>query len=386
MHQFHIAPKAVLAAFPFPGEIVDASRYGEGHINDTFAVTCRVDNSAESTPRRFILQRINRFVFKNPIQVMENILGVTRHIEDTFLRSGGGVSGAVNGAEAGDRTETGNSHRECLRVLPTLSGEFWHIDEAGDTWRLYNFIEQAVSFQRVETPELFAASARAFGQFAGLLQDYPVHLLHDTIPHFHDTPLRFSAFLEAVESAEPSLRESCREEIRFVLERKEDCQYLEREKAAGRLPLRVTHNDTKLNNVMIDPDRLEPVCVIDLDTVMPGLWAYDFGDAIRFGASTAAEDERDLSLVSLDLDLYHTYRRAFLETAGTAITAAEIESLPWGARLMTLECGMRFLTDYLQGDLYFKIHRPQHNLDRCRAQFRLLQDMEKKWEQMVSFT
>ena len=240
-----------------------------------------------------------------------------------------------------------------------------------------------ICYQTAETPELFAASGRAFGHFQRLLQGYPAQTLHETIPHFHDTEDRL-AKLKAAKAADTLSRAAeCRQELDFVLAREADCSVALQALRDGILPLRVTHNDTKLNNVLMDRETGEGLCVIDLDTVMPGLSINDFGDSIRFGANHSAEDEKDLSRVNLDVSLFETYTQAFLEGAGCTLTAAEIDYLPWGAKLMTFECGIRFLTDYLEGDTYFHTTRAGQNLDRCRTQFKLVSDMEAHWDELA---
>ena len=243
-------------------------------------------------------------------------------------------------------------------------------------------MEGADSLDVVERPEEFYESAVAFGQFQKLLADYPAESLHETIPNFHNTIDRVEKFKKAVEADVMKRAADVREEIQFVLDREADCHVLCDMLAAGEIPLRVTHNDTKLNNIMLDHETGKGICVIDLDTVMPGSALYDYGDSIRFGANTGAEDEKDLSKISCDLELFSLYTKGFIEGCGGSLTEKEIRMLPMGAKLMTLECGMRFLTDYLEGDHYFKIHRPEHNLDRTRTQFRLVKDMEDKWEKM----
>ena len=237
-------------------------------------------------------------------------------------------------------------------------------------------------FDTAETPAIFAASGRAFGRFQKLLSGYPTETLYETIPHFHDTEDRLAKLKHAVETDPLGRAHLCRKEIDFALAREADCSVVMEAQRKGILPLRVTHNDTKLNNVLLDPVTGEGVCVIDLDTVMPGLSINDFGDSIRFGANHCAEDEQDLSKMYLDLEMFAAYTEGFLEGAGGSLTDAEVSYMPWGARLMTLECGIRFLTDYLEGDTYFRISRPSHNLDRCRTQFALVADMEKKLEEM----
>ena len=243
-------------------------------------------------------------------------------------------------------------------------------------------MEGTVCHQAADTPELFAASGRAFGRFQQLLKNYPADTLYETIPHFHDTEDRLAKFKAAVEADKLGRVKDCRPEIDFVLSREKDCSVALNALREGKLPLRVTHNDTKLNNVLMDEATGEGVCIIDLDTVMPGLAINDFGDSIRFGANHSAEDERDLSKVNLDVGLFEAYAKAFLEGAGGALTPAEIEYLPWGAKLMTLECGIRFLTDYLEGDTYFHTSREGQNLDRCRTQFKLVGDMEAHWDEL----
>ena len=351
----------VLAAFDFGGEVAGALRYGEGHINDTFAVYVQLP---DGEARRFILQRINTQVFTNPARLMENIEGVTAFLRKKITAAGG------------------DPQRETLTVIRTRAGRLFYTDAEGGAWRCYPFIEGGVCLQKAETPEQFAAAGRSFGRFLRLLEDYPAGTLYETIEKFHDTRDRLAKFRAALEADALGRAKEAPEEIRFVLEHAGDCAVLMDQLEAGRLPLRVTHNDTKLNNIILDKRTGEGLCVIDLDTIMPGLALNDYGDSIRFGATTAAEDEPDLSKVHFDLGLYAAYTRGYMEAAGDALTAAEKENLPWGAKLMTLECGIRFLTDYLQGDTYFKIHRPGHNLDRCRTQFKLVADMEREWDAM----
>ena len=350
-----------LAAFDFGGEIVGAVRYGSGHINDTFCVHTQ---PGEEPCRRFILQRISSAAFHHPDQVMSNIAGVTSYLGKAIAEAGGDPS------------------RETMTVLPTRDGKSFYSDSEGGAWRVYPFIEGTVCLQAAETPELFAASARTFGRFQRMLKDYPADTLYETIPHFHDTEDRLAKLKAAVEADVMGRVKDVQPELDFVWKREADCSVALQALRDGKLPLRVTHNDTKLNNVLIDRDSGEGVCVIDLDTVMPGLSINDFGDSIRFGANHSAEDERDLSKVNFDISLYEVYTQGFLEGADGALTQAELDYLPWGAKLMTLECGIRFLTDYLDGDHYFRIHREGQNLDRCRTQFKLVADMEDQWEAM----
>ena len=351
----------VLEAFDFRAPVVGAVRFGAGHINDTFVVHTQPDGGP---CRRFILQRISPAAFKRPDQLMENVVRITEYLGREIEKRGG------------DRS------REALAVLRTRRGETYYTDRDGGPWRVSPFVEGTVCHQSAETPELFAASGRAFGRFQRLLRDYPAQSLYETIPHFHDTEDRLSKLKEAV-SADPLGRaDGCRREIDFMLAREADCSVALQALRDGVLPLRVTHNDTKLNNVLMDERTGEGVCIIDLDTVMPGLSINDFGDSIRFGANHCAEDETDLSKVNLDLDLFAVYTAAFLEGTEGALTPAEVEFLPWGAKLMTLECGIRFLTDHLLGDVYFHIDREGQNLDRCRTQCKLVSDMEASWQQL----
>ena len=295
---------------------------------------------------------------------MENICGVT-----DFLREKAKQRGA-------------DPARATLHVVPTKEGRPYYQAADGGCWRVYDFVEDTVCLQQVQSAEDFYQSAVAFGNFQHQLADYPAHTLHETIPHFHDTPKRFADFQRAVVEDRMGRVAQVQREIEFVRAREADYHVMVDLLAAGKLPLRVTHNDTKLNNILFDKTTGEGLCVIDLDTVMPGLAHYDFGDSIRFGANTAAEDEADLSKVSLDLEYFGAYAKGFLSQAGESLTQTEIDQLAFSAQLMTFECGMRFLTDYLNGDTYFKTAYPEHNLVRARNQFALVADMERKMDQM----
>ena len=350
-----------LAAYDFGGQLVGAVRYGSGHINDTFVVHTQ---PGEDPCRRFILQRISSAAFKHPDEVMANIVGVTSFLGEKIKEAGG------------------NPARETMSVWATKSGENFYTDSEGGAWRVYPFVDDTICLQKAETPELFAASARAFGKFQRMLKDYPADTLYETIPKFHDTEDRLAKLKAAVAADVMGRVKEVGPELKFVQEREADCSVALSALRDGRLPLRVTHNDTKLNNILIDRESGEGICVIDLDTVMPGLAINDFGDSIRFGANHSAEDERDLTKVNFDLELFDVYAAGFLEGAGGALTETELDYLPWGAKLMTLECGIRFLTDYLEGDHYFRIHREGQNLDRCRTQFKLVSDMEAAWDDM----
>ena len=351
---------AAASAFDFGGPMVcDPHHYGEGHINDTFVVW-RADHT-----KRFILQRINTDTFTDPAGLMENICGVTRHLR-TKIQAEGGDPG-----------------RECLNVIPTLSGASYYIDTEGNAWRAYDFVENTVCLQQVGCEADFRTVAETLGKFQNQLADYPASTLHETIARFHDTPNRYANFEKALAADALGRAKTIAPEIAFIHAREKDCHVLLGQLAAGEIPLRVTHNDTKINNVLLDEATGKGICVIDLDTVMPGLSAYDFGDSIRTGANDCAEDEPDQSKVHFDLHLYEVFAKGYLSTAGSTMHTAEKRSLAWGAKLMTLECGIRFLTDYLEGDHYFHIARPDHNLDRARTQFTLVQQMEEVFDQML---
>ena len=352
--------RAAANAFDFGGPVVcDARHYGEGHINDTFVVW-REDHS-----KRFILQRINTDTFTDPVGLMENICGVTRHLREKILAAGGDPA------------------RETLNVIPTLSGATCHLDAEGGAWRAYDFVEDTICLQQVGSEADFRTVAETLGKFQNQLADYPASTLHETIARFHDTPNRYANFEKALAADALGRAKDIAPEVAFIHAREKDCHTLLDLLAAGEIPLRVTHNDTKINNVLIDAATGKGICVIDLDTVMPGLSAYDFGDSIRTGANDCAEDESDQSKVHFDLHLFEVFAKGFLSTAGATMSEQEKSSLVWGAKLMTLECGMRFLTDYLEGDHYFRISRPAQNLDRARTQFTLVKGMEAAFADMM---
>ena len=342
----------VLARFQLDAPAVSCERYGCGHINETYLVVTE-------SGRRYILQKISNRAFPDVAGLQENISAVTE-----FLH-----------------TQTDDPYG-ALTLIPTDEGKVWlHWGENSD-WRVYDFIEGSICLQAPETPEDFYQSAIAFGTFQQQLAGFPAHTLHETIKNFHNTPDRFRIFKEVLAKDVMGRAKDVQPEIDFVLAHEEVGSRLVGLLKEGKLPLRVTHNDTKLNNVMLSESERKPLCVIDLDTTMPGLSAYDFGDSIRFGAATAAEDEKDLSKVTMSLDLFRIFTRGFLK-ACPGLTEEERKALPLGAMTMTLECGTRFLTDYLDGDHYFGIHYPDHNLDRCRTQFKLVTDMEAKWDEMM---
>ena len=346
--------------FHIDGRFLECIPCGNGHINDTYRVAFEKDGEVS----RYSLQHMNRAVFEDPVSLMNNILQVTAFLKEKIKAQGG------------------DPQRETLDFLCAEDGKPYFIDSYGEYWRAYHFIEDAYALEEISKPQDFYESAVAFGHFQKMLADFPADTLTETIAGFHDTRSRFAAFQKAVEQDICHRAADVAEEIRFARDRYDVACILGDMQAEGRLPLRVTHNDTKSNNVLIDSATGKGLCVIDLDTVMPGLAVNDFGDSIRFGASTGAEDEKDLSKISCDMDLYDIYTKGFLEGCGDTLTNTEIESLPIGAKVMTYECGMRFLTDYLSGDTYFKIDYPTHNLDRARTQFKLVWDMEQKWEKM----
>ena len=347
--------------FAMEGAFVSGGTYGHGHINDTYAVEYRLGSGT----RRFIFQRINHKVFKDVAGLMANIVAVTDHLRRKILAAGG------------------DPLRETLTLVPALDGRSYLQTDTGEYWRVYVFIDGARTFESVERLEHVASAGRAFGTFQRLLSDFPADELVETIPGFHHTRKRFGAFQQAVAEDVQGRAKAARPEIDFVLRRETSTSRLVDMLSDGRLQQRITHNDTKFNNVMIDDRTGEGVCVIDLDTVMPGLSLYDFGDSIRSMANTGAEDETDLSKVSFSQEVFDLYTRGYLEAAGSWLEPEELALLPFSAELMTLECGIRFLTDYLQGDIYYKTRRPEHNLDRTRTQLKLVQEMEAAEQEMA---
>ena len=353
--------RKIIAQFALPGGEIEAAPYGNGHINDTLRVIVHADGG----DRRYILQRVNSYVFPKPVEVIENIEKVTAYLREIIAQEGG------------------DPLRETLTLVETRDGRHYTLAEDGELWRMYLFIEGTRSVDLPDTEALFALSGRAFGRFQHQMGGFDAAQLHETIVDFHNTPARYRQLEDAIARNEAGRLEQVQEEIAFCKKYEREVHVLLDAMEAGDIPLRVTHNDTKLNNVLLDAATGRGVCVIDLDTVMPGLAAYDFGDSIRFGANTAAEDERDLTKVSLSLPMFEAFVKGYLSEAGAALCARERELLPMGAKLMTLECGMRFLADHLNGDKYFKVHREGHNLDRARTQFALVADMEKKWDAMM---
>jgi len=351
----------VLSAYGIEKSVVDIQAYGNGHINDTDLVTF-TDEKDETVFHKLIVQRINTSIFKNPKRLMENIDLVTKWILRKIEERGGDTT------------------REVLRIVPTKDGALYYVSDDGKCYRAYLFIEDGICLEQPRSKEDFYESGIAFGGFQGALADFPAEKLYETIPDFHDTSKRFAALKQAIEEDVCGLAVSVKEEIEFALSQENDVIYCA--ECKKNLPLRVTHNDTKLNNAMLDAKSQKALCVLDLDTVMPGYAMDDFGDSIRFGASTALEDEKDLSKVSCSLEMFRAYADGFLKGTEGRLTKEEIMLFPLGAKMMTYECGIRFLMDYLQGNVYFKVAYPEHNLVRARNQFALVKDMNKKMDEM----
>lgn len=333
--------------------------YGNGHINDTYL--------CESAPR-FILQKINKNIFKEPEKVMENIVNITNHIGKKIEESGGDKS------------------RGTMTVIRTKDGKSFYIDDENNYYRIYSFVENSVSYDFVENPIQLYHCGKAFGRFQAMLSDFPAEQLNETIFDFHNTPKRVKQLEDAIKNNAANRASIAEKEIEFALSYSSYADKITRKIADGTVPIRVTHNDTKLNNVLFDKDTNEGLCVIDLDTVMPGSLLYDFGDALRFGASSGNEDETDLSKIWFDLEKYEQFAKGFLSETANCLTDDEKTLLPLSALIMTYECGIRFLADYLNGDTYFKIHCENHNLIRCRTQLKLVADIEKKLDKMSEIT
>jgi aminoglycoside phosphotransferase (APT) family kinase protein len=346
---------AAMRQFDIGGEFLEAISYGSGHINDTYRATFK-EGGAE---RRYILQRINHKIFKQPTALMENVERVTAHLAAQ-------VAGEPDG------------NRRALRLIPARDGRGWYVDADGNHWRAYHFIDHARSYDAVENKEQAFQAARAFGRFQEQLASLPAPRLLDTIPDFHNTPKRFKALEEAIAADAAGRSAMAKPEIEFALAHQSMASVL----LDANLPERVTHNDTKFNNVMLDDTTGEAICVIDLDTAMPGLAPYDFGDMVRATTSPALEDERDLSKVTMQFPMFEALVRGYLSSAGGFLTKAEKDLLAFSGKLITFEIGIRFLTDYLAGDTYFKVHREGHNLDRCRTQFKLVESIEEQEERM----
>ncbi len=350
----------IIRVFSLPGEIISVEPFGSGHINDTMRVV--MNHNGEN--KQYVLQRMNTEIFTNPQGLMDNVVKVTEYLKKIIMARGGDPS------------------RETLHFYPTADGNMFYTDAEGQCWRMEDLVSGTRSYDMATTPQMFENTGVAFGQFMADLADFPAEELVEVIPNFHHTGKRFETFEQEVAANRSGRLEGCRAEVEFALARKTMAHTLVDQLASGELPVRVTHNDTKINNILMDEVTDEPVCIIDLDTIMPGACAYDFGDSIRFGASSAEEDEQDLDKVYMRLDLFEAYTRGYMQAVGKAITPAEAKSLAMGAMVITFETGIRFLGDHLNGDTYFKIHREGHNLDRARTQFKLVADMESKLDEM----
>lgn len=352
----------IVKIFQFQGEFLDVQPYGFGHINDTYAICFR---QKDGRIRQYILQRINHQIFKRPEEVMANIERVTTHLRQKIQ-------------EAGENPERGT-----INLVPTVDGQMFYRTLEGDYWRSHLMIEGARSYQTARDQDHYYNASKAFGTFLRLLGDLPADRLYVTIPDFHHTGKRFETFLQATERDVANRAQSAKKEIDFVLERADETMILIDLVAQNLMPERVTHNDTKFDNVMIDDETGEGICVIDLDTVMPGLTVFDFGDSVRFAANPGGEDTRDLESVCIDLAVFDRLTHGYLDATRDFLTTAEVNHMAFGAKLITFEQGMRFLTDHLNGDTYYKIIRGNHNLDRSRTQLLMVHDMEIKYEQML---
>lgn len=349
--------KEISALFDLRADFVDGFSYGSGHINDTYCIW--VDQAGQRL--RYILQRVNHNVFRQPVPLMENVQRVTEHALKQLIAEG-----------------NKEAYRRTLTLTPSIEGKGYATDAEGNVWRVYPFIERARTYDQIETPRQCEEAARAFGEFQKLTANLPGEPLFETIPGFHNTKSRYAALLAAINEDKMDRAKDVKKEIDFYLSRQAEgsivVDYLE----SGELPLRCTHNDTKLNNVMLDDVTGEGICVIDLDTTMPGSAIYDFGDMVRTATSPAAEDEKDTSKVTMRMFMFEALIKGYLASAGEFLTPLERSLLPFSGKLLTMECGIRFLTDYLSGDVYFKIHRPEHNLDRTRTQIALVESIEKQ--------
>ncbi len=349
----------VCRCFGIKGEAVAQGVFTDGHINTTLLM--EFENEGEI--KKYLLQGINLHVFKNPEELMENIVNVTSYLRNKIAENGG------------------DPDRETLTFLKAENGKYYY-HMAGKCWRVYNFIDNSHTCNKIENKELFENAGRSFGNFQKHLTDYPMHALHETIKDFHNTPKRFDNLEAAINNNLAGRADSVKADIEFAMARRPEADTLLSLYRDGLIPLRVTHNDTKLNNILFDDETKEGICVIDLDTIMPGFSLYDFGDAIRFGGNTTREDDDNLDNVNISLELFESYAEGFLSACAKALTMAEVEYLAFSAKLMTLECGIRFLTDYLDGDVYFRTKYDNHNLVRARNQFKLVYEIEKNMDEM----
>ncbi len=350
----------VYQQYDLKGELKSIAPVGNGLINKTFLITQLVDNQE----KRYILQCINHSIFQNVEGLMHNIVTVTNYLKEKIKK------------------ENGDYKRQVLSVVPTKSGKSYVTASNNTYWRIYPFVEGTYVLNKVENLDQFYETGRSFGHFQSVLKDFDASQLVEVLPKFHDTRFRLQQLLDAVKEDKVGRVKEVQDEINFVLSRKDDCFLLYDLLDKKELPLRVTHNDTKLNNILIDSETNKGICIVDLDTIMPGISLFDFGDSIRYGANDCAEDEADLTKVNFDITLFEAYAKGFLQGSKGILTNKEIELLPWGARIITLEQGIRFLTDYINGDTYYATTRENQNLDRTRTQFKLVLDMEKNWDKL----
>lgn len=358
----HHKLRDVVDHFQLEGRFLGAIPCGSGHINDTYVSSFHVGKNET----HYIHQWINHKIFKEPEKLMDNIERVTRYTRDRVIAEGG------------------DPERESLTLIPTDDGKWFYTSPEGDYWRTYVFIDGARTYDKVENLQHVYSASKAFGKFQTMLGGLPGERLHETIPNFHNTRKRFDDFTHSLENDPVNRAKFVDEEIKFVLQHEGETSIIVDLLSGGVIPERITHNDTKLNNVMIDDKTGEGICVIDLDTVMPGSALYDFGDSVRIGASTASEDEVDLSKVDLDLDLYELLTRGYLDATRDFLTPTEVNHMAFSGKLITLEQSIRFLNDYLNGDKYYRIHYPDHNLVRARTQMEMVIAMEAKLDQMIT--
>lgn len=350
----------ILKNFDFEGICSSEQCHDIGNINDTIMVTYNCGKNEN----KYVVQRINHNVFTNPVRLMDNMVKITTHLAEKITVAGGDVK------------------RECLNLVKTKNGEYFHKTADGNYYRAFQFIDRARTYMKVENAKHMYETGKALGRFQKYLSDFAASELFEVIEDFHNTPKRYEAFKKAVDENLAGRADIAREEIDFINNRANDLSKLVNLLNDGKLPLRVTHNDTKFNNIMIDDETGKAVCVIDLDTVMPGLSLYDFGDAIRSGCSTATEDEVDLSIVKFDINLYKNFVKGLLKETKDTLTNEEIKNIAFSAKLITMELAMRFLTDYLNGDTYFKVNHDTHNLERTKNQLKLAKDMEDQMDEM----
>lgn len=350
---------SVCRQFGIDGVLVGSKAFTDGHINSTYLAEFEKDGETH----KYLVQNINTHVFKDPDLLMNNIVDVTAYLKRKIAKSGG------------------DPNRETLSFIKANDGRFYFPD-GKNCWRMYHFIDRSFTYDLIDSEKIFENAGKSFGRFQRLLNDYPADRLKETIPDFHNTPKRVEALRLSAEKNAVGRAKEVQAELGFAFDRKDCADIVLNLFKDGKIPLRVTHNDTKLNNILFDENTNEGLCVIDLDTIMPGFSLYDFGDAIRFGAKTAFEDEADLSKVSVSVPLYESYVKGYLSECALALTKAEIDHLAFSAKLMTYECGVRFLTDYLDGDVYFKTDYPEHNLVRARNQFKMVSEIEKRLDEM----